>query len=440
MTPKVDTAAIPNFCAHEHWGSFDAFGMAPEGFRADVVCGAQPRRAVTVFDLLLDPYLGYRLICAGIDLNGVARAAGADSFYEWVETDRAPALAALNHALDPHRMSGAYACIRRGIQALHGADIDEVLRTGTGLDALNDALARRYRGVYVWYREGMRRAAFSGLIRPVHPEYYLREETPDLAAEEREMTATLLRVDPFLELWPAECPRRDALAAATRTSPSNADGWRAFIAAVFDRVAKGGGRGIKQAQAYSRSLRFEFRRDDEIPWGAIRHPEEVRAFQDWVMHECCRQAAERGWPHQIHVGTHNLEQSRPWPLTELACRYPGMKLVLLHTWPYSDEAGAMAQQFPNVYLDPCWLVVLNPEFLRRALAAWLCYVPSHKILLSHDATSLEMAVGAAQFAREVLADTLTHAFADARGRAEDLPKCMERILHGNAADIFLGAS
>ena len=30
------------------------------------------------------------------------------------------------------------------------------------------------------------------------------------------------------------------------------------------------------------------------------------AFQDWIMHECCKQAHDRGWPHQVHVGTHNL--------------------------------------------------------------------------------------------------------------------------------------
>ena len=55
---KEQIDLMPNFCSHEHWGSIDAIGSAPQqnGFRADVVAGATPQRIVSVWDLLLDPY------------------------------------------------------------------------------------------------------------------------------------------------------------------------------------------------------------------------------------------------------------------------------------------------------------------------------------------------------------------------------------------------
>jgi hypothetical protein len=55
---EIDLQEIPNFCSHEHWGSIDSIGLAPEqgGFRADTVAGARPLRPTTIWDLILDPY------------------------------------------------------------------------------------------------------------------------------------------------------------------------------------------------------------------------------------------------------------------------------------------------------------------------------------------------------------------------------------------------
>src|SRR5215470_3504028 len=39
----LDLSMLPNFCAHEHWGSIDSIGVVAEGFRADVERGATPR-------------------------------------------------------------------------------------------------------------------------------------------------------------------------------------------------------------------------------------------------------------------------------------------------------------------------------------------------------------------------------------------------------------
>lgn len=52
---RLNLSSLPNFCAHEHWGSLDSIGMVPEGFRADIECGATPRTKTGLFDILLDP-------------------------------------------------------------------------------------------------------------------------------------------------------------------------------------------------------------------------------------------------------------------------------------------------------------------------------------------------------------------------------------------------
>jgi hypothetical protein len=189
--------------------------------------------------------------------------------------------------------------------------------------------------------------------------------------------------------------------------PADAASWRTFLRNIFDRAAAQGALGIKQLQAYRRNLDYQPRADGDLRWSGQRTPAETTVFQDWVMHECCRLADERGWPHQVHVGTNNLPQSDPLPLGPLARRYPNMKIVMIHCWPYLREAGWLAKFHSNVYIDTCWQPVLNPAFFREGLAIWWNYVPHHKITCGHDSTTLEMACGSALFTREILAESLS---------------------------------
>ena len=153
------------------------------------------------------------------------------------------------------------------------------------------------------------------------------------------------------------------------------------------------------------------------------------------MHECCKQAHERGWPHQVHVGTNNLRQSSPLPLEDLGRRYPRMKIVMIHCWPFLDEAGWLAKHVPSIHIDTCWQPVLNPEFLRKALSTWINYVPLHKIACGHDATSVEMAVGSSLFTRETLADVLG-AQSKLGFSGSDAVRAAAGFLHDNAVSIY----
>jgi hypothetical protein len=318
--------------------------------------------------------------------------------------------------------------------ALYGVDLNHIeARTFATLD---DAIADNYSHHFNWYRNVMQKAHFSELVRPVHPEFYVRNESAEKASVESAFTRTVMRIDPFLDLWNRNLPRWRSLAEIAGVEPVDAKTWRAFLRRMFDLAASNHALGIKQLQAYSRRLEFLPRKDTDVVWSGQLTSDQVIAFQDWVVHECCSLANDLGWPHQIHVGTNNLSQSSPLPLGALAKRYPRMKIVMIHCWPFLNEAGWLAKHHPNVYIDTCWQPILNPDFFRQSMRAWWEYVPLHKITCGHDATTVEMAFGSALYTREILADilpALTHA---SGWTAAELNQAVIDVLHNNAVSLY----
>ncbi len=399
-----DLAGIPNFCGHEHWGSIGSIGRSGGGFRADAEQGATPSRRTGLVDILLDPYIGMKLAAAGVFPDDAAKPAGAKNIQDLAARSVVEAMKVLRPLLRPFRLVGIYQCIRRGLLALHGLDMEspdeEVI---TRLDA---AVAERYRDIFGWYSLAMGKAGFSELIRPVQPEFFLHQQSAETAAAEARFTHTLLRIDPLMELWRPQSGRRELWAKTLGVEPVDAKSWRRFLGELFDLAARHKTLGIKQLQAYSRSLAFRGVADSEVVWRGELTDQQRVTFQDWVMDECCKQAHDRRWPHQVHVGTHNLPQSRPLPLGDLAARYPRMKLVMLHCWPYLKEAGWLAGNYWNVYIDTNSLPLHGAGYFHEALSGWLKYVPTHKIMCAHDGTSVEMAAGSALCTREVVSAVL----------------------------------
>jgi predicted TIM-barrel fold metal-dependent hydrolase len=433
---QIDLALghIPNFCTHEHWGSIASVEPSPGGFRADFVAGARPRRRTTLIDLLIDPYFNGCLLAAGVDANAIARdKLGGDVSQAGLD-DIAATLAALRSGLRPQQLTGAYQCIRMGIFKAYGIDINT--DDPAAIRELDAAIGKNYEDIFAWYKRLMRRANFSELIRPVHPEYYVEKESDESAAMERTFTRTIMRIDPFMDLWKADSSRRRRLAEIAGVEPTDAASWRRFLDRIFQTAADNGSTGIKQLQAYRRDLDFQPRDDGAVRFIGDLDAGQVRAFEDWVMHECCKRAHDRGWVHQVHVGTHNLPHSNPLPLQHLARRYGRQKIVMLHCWPFVDESGWLAKYVSNVYIDTCWQPVLNPEFLRKSLRLWLNYVPVSKITMGNDATSIEMAVGASHFARSLLDEALKM-ISDAAGLTENTRiRMASDMLHNNAIDIY----
>lgn len=423
--PKgLDLSALPNFCTHEHWGSIPSIGPMPGGFRADFEQGATPSRRTGLLDLLLEPYARGFYSRAGDDLSPDLAS----------EVDRWKAFQKILPAVGRQRFSGTFQSTRRGILALYGTDILRL--DAKSFAALDDAIARNYADIFAWYRKAMERSRFSGLIRPVHPEFYVRRASDTSAAEEAKFTLTVMRIDPLVSLWDTASPRRKVLSEIAGVEPVDAATYRRFLDRLFEIARAGGAVGIKQLQAYRRPLEFPFHPDGAVAFTGALSEDRQRVFENWIVNECSKRAHNLGWAHQVHVGTNNIEQSSPMGLSRLAQRYPKMKLVMIHCWPFLNESGWIAKFHANAYLDTCWLPILNPEFFREAISTWWNYVPAHKIACGQDATSVEMAAGSSLFHREILAEVLVQRSRGLGMKDGELMAAARAILHDNAAALY----
>lgn len=433
---KIDLSDLPNFCTHEHWGSIDSIGHAPEqnGYRGDTTAGALPLHDTSIWDLFLDPYEGGWLHVSQKNPNIKAKEAGYNDIRQWWLQSPAEALKAFQEVVRSSVITGGFQCTRRGIQMLYGKDLGKfALKDWKWVD---EQVSKRYQQPFNWYEQAMKRAHFSELIRPVHPEFYFLKQNDESKLKEASFTHTVLRIDPFLDLWNENNKRRNQLSDIVGIDPVDARSWRLFIEKLFDVAQANGAVGIKQLQAYRRPLHFTHHDDNAVSFRGALSNEEISAFQDWIVHECSRQCQERKWVHQVHVGTNNLKSSTPLPLQYLAQSYPDMKLVMIHCWPFLQESGYLAKMFPNMYVDTCWLPVLNPEFLRDAFHYWLNYVPAHKIMLGHDSTHVEMAAGSSLFTRELLAESLVHQQKKLKMERGALRSLAADMLHNNAVRLY----
>jgi len=419
---------IPDLCVHEHWGSLPAIGAANVGFVADEYAGASSPD-VSLFDLLFDPYLHGFLAAGGFDTAALATELGcADIRAAWRKHPAEVLAATLPH-LENQRSVGTLTCLTAGVRLLYEFDLDD-LSPANGA-RISGRIAANYGRIFDWYLEARAKGRLLGPARPVSLSFMCEAQNTDLARQELSFTRPILRIDEYLAPLSAGNPRMRYSSDRVGVQPTDAASWREFLRRVFEVADGAGCVAIKQLQAYSRDLDFRLTPDADVRF-APDTPEEMRAHQDWVVHECCKLANERGWPFQIHVGTNNLPRPAPLPLAALMDAYPRVRFVLIHCWPYIDEAAYLAKYHPNAFIDTCWLPVLSPAHLERALSTYIGYVPAHKVMMSQDATSVEMAVGAAAVSRRILAKVLAERVADGLLDEPQALRLARRMLHDNA--------
>jgi uncharacterized protein len=184
----------------------------------------------------------------------------------------------------------------------------------------------------------------------------------------------------------------EEIAKETGIDVSSLDELREAMAALFDRVAPRA-IAVKSQHAYSRTLRWRERSDDEaakalaVVLGADEADEETRlALGDWCLARGVELATQHNLPFKIHTGHlagnsgMQIEEIRAAHLCPLLARYPDARFVLMHiSYPYGDEIISIAKHYPNVWVDLCWAWSINPysstEFVRRFLHA----VPANKL-------------------------------------------------------------
>ena len=72
----------------------------------------------------------------------------------------------------------------------------------------------------------------------------------------------------------------------------------------------------------------------------------------------------------------------------LLLEYREARFDLFHAgYPYQSEMATLGKNFPNAYVDLCWVHVISPWVARQTLHEWIETVPANKIFAFGDGLS-----------------------------------------------------
>ena len=132
-----------------------------------------------------------------------------------------------------------------------------------------------------------------------------------------------------------------------------------------------------------------------------------------LLFEAAQECRELDVPLQVHCGfgdpDEDLAETSPLGLRPLFTdpTYRGLRIALLHCYPYHREAAYLCSVFPNVYMDLSLTIPFAGLEGPRAMRETLGLCPTSKMLYASDASRYpEVFLVAASAHREALADAL----------------------------------
>ena len=170
-----------------------------------------------------------------------------------------------------------------------------------------------------------------------------------------------------------------------------------YLEVVYELLEKAKERGIvgiKDQSAYTRSLDYELvpryeaeRLFNEIlsdPRNSLGWPE-AKPLDDFLFHQFMNFAGELKLPVQIHTGhmagiRNRIEKTNAAFLTNVLELYQDLKFDLFHgNWPYIGEILFLAKNYPNVYIDLCWVNIIDPIYSEELYSRAILTTPHTKI-------------------------------------------------------------
>jgi predicted TIM-barrel fold metal-dependent hydrolase len=253
-------------------------------------------------------------------------------------------------------------------------------------------------------------------------------------------------------------PQREVVRLETLAAPlvkealTSAD-WFAAVRSALREAVRGGAVGVKSIAAYRAGLRL--RPVDAAQLKAAyadlhakaRAGDSLRISGETLCHSLLYEAAEEiaqlNVPLQFHCGygdnDEDLALSNPLGLRPLLVdpRHAGLRVVLLHCYPYHREAAYLCSVYRDVYMDLSLTLPLAGLDGKRAMRETLGLCPWTKLLYASDASRLpEIYFVGAALHREAMAGAfgefvdhgiLTHDQAVAAG---------VEVLSGNARQVY----
>lgn len=210
---------------------------------------------------------------------------------------------------------------------------------------------------------------------------------------------------------------------------------------------------MKDGCAYWRRLDFQEVRDEDAAPIFERYakkedvtPEETKAMQDNLFRYSLRRATEYKLPVKLHTGYtagyNGMDLARVREnmsdVVRLARDFPDTTFVLMHiAYPYQNELIALCKQYSNIYADMCWGWIIDPASATRFLKEFIMAAPACKIFtFGGDFIPVELVTGHARVARHGVTLAITQLVQDGWLCESDVPALVERIMCGNAKEVF----
>lgn len=229
--------------------------------------------------------------------------------------------------------------------------------------------------------------------------------------------------------------------------------WHEYIDWVFETY---GPRAIalKNQSAYARTLDYVPTRAEDVAATFDRmmtQPEalnanERKALEDHLFHYCLEKAAEYKLPVKLHTGYYAGHNGMPLhrvknnmaDLCPVLAAHPEVTFILMHiSYPYQDEAIAVAKHYHNAVIDMCWAWIINPAAGVRFLKEMLMAAPANKVLtFGGDVFFVENIPGHVSIARQGIAQAVSELIEEGWLNGNAAPALVERIMNGNAHELF----
>lgn len=172
------------------------------------------------------------------------------------------------------------------------------------------------------------------------------------------------------------------------------DSFLELVYKAFRGLKARGAVGFKDQSAYTRTLDFEtvarceaealFNECLRDARNSLGWPQ-AKPLDDFLFHQYMRFAEELGLPVQIHTGHmagnwNRVEKTNAAYLAKVLELHRNVRFDLFHgNWPYLGDLLFLAKNYPNVYIDLCWVNIIDPGYTIELLERVLYTVPHAKI-------------------------------------------------------------
>jgi len=236
-------------------------------------------------------------------------------------------------------------------------------------------------------------------------------------------TFTLAEQEQATGITQREIIRLETLAEGLIKEADDPREWFSAVRNALNAAIRGGAVGVKTICAYRATLKLQPVDTDAlgVAFSAIRLRAERRehprlsgsALCHALLFEAAQACRELDVPLQVHCGfgdpDEDLAETSPLGLRPLFIdpAYRGLRVALLHCYPYHREAAYLCSVFPDVYMDLSLTIPFAGLEGGRAMREALGLCPTSKLLYASDASRYpEVFFVAAAAHREALADAL----------------------------------